>query len=271
VSAAGAALIALTTTACGSNSDSSSTASKPSGGSSATVITPTPSPTATVITPTPSPTAAPSVQPFNVGGYLAGNAKPTFPAGEPGQVSIVAQGPLKKPGIGAILPIAYRNNTGAAISHVDLSATARLNGKLVASGKSQGTTPAQVQPGEVGFAFIYFEDSKSMADTGLKYEFTAETSPADTSSYNTAPLTVGEATYNGSSIVGTAVNKTGKALTGPYGVQVYCFAGNKLTAEVGSFAEQHNDVAAGAKVSFTADLYDTKCDKFTVGVSGYFK
>ena len=260
VSAAGAVLIALTTTACGSNSDSSSTASKPSGGSSATVITPTP-----------SPTAAPSVQPFNVGGYLAGNAKPTFPAGEPGQVSIVAQGPLKKPGIGASLPIAYRNNTGAAISHVDLSATARLNGKLVASGQSQGATPAQVQPGEVGFAFIYFGDSKSMADTGLKYEFTAETSPADTSSYNTAPLTVGEATYNGSSIVGTAVNKTGKALVGPYNVQVYCFAGNKLTAEVGSFADQNDDVAADAKVSFTAGLYDTKCDKFTVGVSGYFQ
>ena len=170
-------MIALTTAACGSNSVSSSTASKPSGGSSAMVTTPTP-----------SPTAAPSVQPFNVGGYLAGNATPTFPAGEPGQVSIVAHGPLKKPGSGAILPIAFRNNNGAAISHVDLSATARLNGKLVASGKSQGTTPAQVQPGEVGLAFIYFEDSKSMADTGLEYEFTAETMPADTSSYNTAPL-----------------------------------------------------------------------------------
>jgi hypothetical protein len=85
------------------------------------------------------------------------------------------------------------------------------------------------------------------------------------------PLTVGEATYNGSSIVGTAVNKTGKALAGPYGVQVYCFAGNDLTAEVGSFADQHDDIAANAKVSFTADLYDTKCDEFTVGVSGYFQ
>lgn len=211
------------------------------------------------------------MKPFNVGGYLAGNATPTFPVGEPGQVSIVAQGPLKKPGIGAVLPIAYRNNTGVAISHVDLSATARLNGQLVASGRSQGTIPAQVQPGEAGLGYIYFEDSKSMADTGLEYEFTAETLPADTSSYNTAPLTVGEATYNGSSIVGTAVNKTGKALTGPYSVHVYCFAGNKLTAQIGDFADQSNDVAADAKVSFTADLYDTKCDEFTVGVSGYFQ
>lgn len=260
MSAAGVALLAMTVTACGSNSDKSPTASKPGGGSSATVIAPTP-----------SPTAAPSAQPFNVGGFLAGNAKPTFTAGEPGQVSIVAEGPLNKPGIGAKLPIAYRNNTGAAISHVNLSATARLNGKLVASGQSQGATPAQVQPGEVGFAFIYFEDSKSMPDTGLKYEFTAKTSPADTSSYNTAPLTVSEATYNGTSIVGTADNKTGMALTGPYDVQLYCFAGNKLTAEVGSFADQNDKIAVNAKVSFTANLYDTKCDKFTVGVSGYFQ
>ena len=157
MSAAGAALIALTVTACGSSPDKSPTASKPGGGSSATVITPTP-----------SPTAAPSVQPFNVGGFLAGTAKPTFPAGEPGQVSIVAEGPLKKPGIGAKLPIAYRNNTSAAISHVDLSATARLNGKLVASGQRQGATPAQVQPGEVGFALTSSEDSKSMPAPGLK-------------------------------------------------------------------------------------------------------
>ncbi|MEX0426056.1 hypothetical protein AB3X52_00375 [Nocardioides sp. DS6] len=262
LSAAGAALIALTLTACGSNSDdTASKGDQPSGGSSAVVITPTPSPTPSV-----------TIKPFNASGYLAGNAKPTFPAGEPGQVSIVAQGPLNEDVAGgAVLPIAYRNNTGAAISHVDLSATARLNGKLVASGQSQGAAPAQVQPGEVGLAFIYFEDSKSMPDKGLKYEFTADTMPADTSSYNTAPLTVGEATYNGSSIVGTADNKTGKPLTGPYDVQVYCFAGNKLTAEVGSYADQDNDINAGAKVSFTADLYDTKCDKFTVGVSGYFQ
>lgn len=262
MSAAAVALITLTATACGSSSNDPSSATKPSNtGSSATVVTPTS-----------TPTAAPSVQPFNVGGLLAGNAKPNFPAGEPDQVSIVAQAPLDKtPGGGASLPVAYRNNTGAAIAHVDLSATARLNGKLIASGQSQGATPAQVRPGEIGFAFIYFEDSKSMPDSGLTYQFTVQTSPADTSSYNTAPLTVGEATANGSSIVGTAVNKTGEGLTGPYDVEVYCFAGNKLTAEVESFADQDNDIAANAQVSFTADLYDTKCEVFTVGVSGYFK
>jgi hypothetical protein len=217
--------------------------------------------------------AAPSVQPFNVGGYLGGNAKPTFPVGEPGQVSIVAQGPLDKyEGEGASLPIAFRNNTGAAISGVSFSANARLNGKLVAGGQDQGAIPAQVQPGEVGFAYIYFAHAKSMVVTGLKYEFTAKSSPADNSSYF-APLTVGEVTNDGSSIVGTAVNKTGKAVHGPYSVQVYCFAGNKLTEDTQALTDQDTDLAAGAEVSFTVELrvYDIKCDKFTVGVSGYYE
>lgn len=258
--AAGAALLTVPLVACGSRSaESGSAASKPSGSS------------ATVSTPASTPSSAPSAAPFNVGGYLAGTAKPSLPAGEPGQVAVVSQGPLKKPGVGAVLPVAFRNNTSAAVSHIDLTATARLNGKLVASGQSQGTAPAQVQPGEVGLGFIYFEDEKSMPDKGLKYEFTAKTSPADTSSYNTAPLTVGEATANGSSIVGTATNKTGKPLTGPYSVQVYCFTGNKLTEHVGAFADQDGDIAADAKVSFTVPLYDTKCPNFTVGVAGYFK
>lgn len=184
---------------------------------------------------------------------------------------MVAQGDLTKPGVGASLPIAFRNNTSESISHIDISATARQNGKLVSTGQSQGVTPAQVQPGELGFGFIYFEDETSMPASGLKYKFTATTMPADTSSYNTAPLTVGEATANGTSIVGTATNKTGKPLTGPYAVQAYCFDGNKLTGQVGSFADQDADIAADAEVSFTISLYDTKCPNFTVGVAGFFQ
>lgn len=236
-----------------------SDAESPGGTSSAKVVTP-------------SQAKDPGPQPFNVGGFLAGNAKPDFPAGEPGEVAVVAEGPLKKDLIGAAsLPVAFRNNTADAISHIDLSATARTNGKLVASGRSQGTIPAQVRPGEVGLGFIYFEDAKSLMDTGVKYEFTAETMPADTSSYNTAPLKVAEATANGTSIVGTANNATGKALTGPYSVEVYCFDSGKLAARVGAFADQDGDIEADATVSFTADLLDTKCRTFTVGVSGYFQ
>lgn len=249
-------LSSLVLSACGGVSDAES----PGGGASSAKVV------------TPSQAKDPGPQPFNVGGFLAGNAKPDFPVGDPGEVAIVAEGPLQKDMIGAAsLPVAFRNNTADAISHVDLSATARRNGQLVASGRSQGTVPAQVQPGEVGLGFIYFEDAKSLKDTGVKYEFTAETTPADTSSYNTAPLKVAEATANGASIVGTANNATGKALTGPYSVEVYCFDSGKLAGRFGAFADQDGDIEADATVSFTADLLDTKCRTFTVGVSGYFQ
>lgn len=218
--------------------------------------------------------AAPDAKPFNAGGLLAGNANPTFPAGDAGKVAVVAQGPLLEPASseGATLLIAYRNNTNAAVSHVDFSVTANAGGKVVASGESQtGSIPAQVQPGEVALDYIYFENVASMPDTGVTYDFTVRTSPANTSFYNTAPFKVTQADNNGSAIIGAAVNNTGKDLTGPYGVYVYCFDGNNLTNLVQDYATPDGDLAAGGQAAFTVNLYDAKCDTYALGVSGYFK
>jgi hypothetical protein len=211
-------------------------------------------------------------QPFNVSGLLNGDAKPTLPNGDADKVAVIAQAPLEKDsGMGsATLTFAFRNNTDEAISHVDWTATARAGGKLVATGSSQGTQPAQIAPGEVGMAFIYFESGNDIPDTGATYEFSPETSEANTESYNTAPLAVGEANRNGTKIVGSATNKTGKPLTGPYSVEVYCFNGNNITGQRGDFAEESNDVQPNGTVHFTVDLYDTPCRTYALGVSGYF-
>lgn len=262
-----AATLVVVLTDCGGSATTTTTTTNASAPSQSTATS-----SATTTTSTSSASKAPSIKPFNAGGFLGGNANATFPAGQPGQVTVFVAGPLEKDK--SILPVAYRNNTGEAISHVDLTATARKNGRLVGTGESQGGIPAQLQPGEVGLAYIYFETAKSMPNTGVKYEFTTDTAPADTSTYNTAPLTVGEANRTGSSlgtaIVGTAVNKTGQGLSGPYNVLVFCFAGNEVVDVPQGSADQLNDIAANAKVSFTVDLFDTKCNTFTVGVSGYF-
>lgn len=217
---------------------------------------------------TPTATAVPS---FNSGGYLGGNAKPTLPYGDRGKVSVVSQGSLKSDGTGSgSLLFAFRNNTSKAVSHVNFTATATANGKLVASGQSQGTIPAQVQPGEAGFAYVYFEDASSIPATGTTYDFKASTLPADTSSYNTAPLTVNQVTNNGTSIIGGAVNKTGKQLVGPYAVSIYCLEGSTPTEQIMDFATESGDITPDASVSFSTGLYSTPCDTFAVGVSGYF-
>lgn len=213
-----------------------------------------------------------SPQPFNVSGLLNGDAKPTLPAGDADKVAVIAQAPLEKDGgMGsAILTFAFRNNTGEAVSHVDWTASARAGGKLVATGSSQGTQPAQIAPGEVGMAFIYFETGKDIPANGATYEFSPQTSEANSESFNTAPIAVGEANRNGAKIVGSATNKTGKPLTGPYGAEVYCFAGNSITGHAGDFAEETGDVQPGGTVHFTVDLYDTPCKTFALGASGYF-
>lgn len=239
----------------GSFSDSTASAS-------ASVSASKPKPTATTVV----------AQPFNSGGLLGGNAQPTLPAGDSGKVSVVSQGALKTDGAGGgSLLFAFRNNMTKAVSHVDFTGTATANGQLVASGESQGTIPAQVQPGEAGFAYIYFSDTSSIPAAGATYDFKATTSPADSSSYNTAPLTVSQANNNGTSIIGSAVNKTGKPLTGPYSVGIYCLNGNVLTDQITDFASESGDIDAGASVTFSTQLFDTSCDTYAVGVSGYFK
>jgi len=206
-------------------------------------------------------------QPYNAGGLLGGTAQPNFDDGESGVVSVVQIGPLDTSS-GALL-FAFRNNTSDGISHVDWTATARSGGSIVGAGSSQGTTPSQVQPGEVGLAYIYFDNSAAIP-ADAEYEFTVSTLPIDTSSYNTAPLKVTEANLVGDSIVGGAANGTGAETIGPYSVSVYCFDGDSLLSEFTTYAEQTGDVADGGSVTFSAPLYGETCPTFALGVSGYF-
>lgn len=205
--------------------------------------------------------------PFNASGLLGGTARPNLADGEPGEVSVVQVGPLDKDR--GTLIFAFRNNTSDGISHVDWSATARSDGSIVATGSSQGTTPSQVQPGELGLAYIYFDNAVAIPD-GSEFEFTVSTSPADTSSFNSAPFTVTEANLVGESIVGAATNETGAETTGPYSVSVYCFDGDNLLRETSDFAEQMDEIADGGTVTFSSNLYGDPCPMYTVGVSGWF-
>ncbi|WP_454140844.1 hypothetical protein [Microbacterium lacticum] len=205
--------------------------------------------------------------PFNASGYLGGTAQPNLDTGEAGEVSVVQIGPLDT--ASGTLIFAFRNNTSESISHVDWTATARSGGSIVATGSSQGTTPAQLQPGEAGLSYIFFDNAEAIP-ADAEYEFQVSTSAADTSPYNTAPLTVTEANVSGDSIVGSATNETGAETTGPYSVEVYCFEGDALLSSMITFAEQTDEVADGGAVTFSASLFGDPCPTFVVGVSGYF-
>lgn len=205
------------------------------------------------------------VWPYEDGELLSGTAAPTLPEGEDGEVSVVQIGPIED----SVLPFAYRNNTDAPISHIDWSATARSRGQLVATGSSQGGTPAQVPPGGIGLAYIYFGSDTSLP-ADAEFEFSEKHLPADTTPFNTAPFVIAETNEVGGSIVGTAVNRTGVSVSGPYSVDTYCFDGDNLLSSTRTFAEQSGDLPDGGTASFTANLYGDLCPTYLVGVSGYF-
>ena len=240
---------ALCSAACGGSSSNSSTASGSPGNSTA------PSQSATATAAAHAPQSA----------LLAGNAHPEFPAGVAGRVSIVYQAPIQLQSNGTSVPIVFRNNTGAAIAHVDVSAAAKNPaGKIIASGSSQGTDPSAVQPGQWAFAYIYNNDTLS---------FTFQSTPASADSFNTAAIQVTQANLSGSSIAGGVQNTTGHPVQRPISVNAYCLnsSGDPTTVITGFTSSSSGDLAPGATDSFQLNVYDQRCSSFLVGASGYYK
>lgn len=244
---------------CGSSSHTGSPASSPAGPVATSTTASAPS--------TAAAPAAPQQSPL-----LAGNAHPSFPPGQPGQVTVVYQAPIVPKETGTAVPIVIRNNTSKGVAHVDISASASdPTGKIVASGSSQGTDPSVIQPGQWSLAFIYFGPGTAVA-AGDKMTFSVKTSAADTSSYNTAAIQVTQANLSGTSIAGGVQNTTGHDVQGPISVNVFCFdASGNPTYTQGGFTSGSGDLAAGATDSFQVDFYNQHCPSYLVGASGYYK
>jgi len=222
----------------------------------------------TVKAPVTAPPVAPKQSPF-----LSGNAHPQFPAGPAGQVSVVYQAPISpQQGGGTSVPIVLDNNSSKAVAHVNISATAKdATGKIVGSGSSQGTAPSVIQPGEWTLAYIFFGSAPDLSSSDT-LSFTVNTTPADTSPYNTAAIQVTQANLSGSAITGGVQNTTGHEVTGPIAVDVYCFdgAGHPFDTQR-EFTAGSGDLAPNATDSFEITFYNQQCPSYLVGASGYYK
>lgn len=202
---------------------------------------------------------------------LGGNARPSFPEGDAG-INVVAIGKLDaSPAFGsATLLIAIRNNSPEGVSAVAISAVARVDGEMVATGSTHDVSPTQIGPGEVALGYIYFDTGGDLPSSGVDYTFSSESSPIDTGWWGSADLVVNEVNHRGDSIVGSALNAAGKVVEGPFSVEIYCFDGDKLMDSATGYAEEGGTIQPDASVHFSVNLYDTKCEEFAVGVSGYF-
>jgi hypothetical protein len=204
---------------------------------------------------------------------LGGNAHPSYPDGDPGEIAVVALGPITYDASGGTLPLAIRNNTKAAVSRITITGIAEdQNGTQLAVGSSQEQVqPAQLAPAALGYSYIHFAASDPQVPPNSVYEFTIKSNPADTSAFNTASVKITKSTATADAITGVASNTTGSKLQGPYAVQAFCFddQGNLIAAE-NVTATKIGDVPVGGSVNFAIPLNGTSCANYLVGISGLY-
>ena len=201
-------------------------------------------------------------------GWLAGNAEPVFPDGGAGKVDVVASAPIEVNSAGLVtLPVAVRNGTNETITSVDVTGAAMdPTGTILASGRSQGFSPAVVPAGGVSLGYVFF--AADLPAT-TKLEFTVASKPLKGEPYF-QDLKVDQANAVGTSVTGKATNTSKNQLNGPYGVHVTCFdADGALLGSQTGYASPDADLAAGQSVTFQVDFYNEPCPTFLVGVSGY--
>jgi hypothetical protein len=202
--------------------------------------------------------------------YLAGNASPTFGAGDSGKVAVVAQAPLTFPVRGGeTVPIAVRNNTPGSVTEITAQGIVRdAGGKIVATGTDQGFHPALLQLGQVALGFIYLGIGTNVP-AGSTITVQASGKPASSSNTYFADLLVTEVNNTGQQVVGTIKNPRTHAVQAPYSVDVYCTDRSGGLRENGGFADVSTDLAPGATSGFSVDLAGTPCPQFIVGASGF--
>lgn len=202
-------------------------------------------------------------------GWFAGTAKPDFPTGAEGKVDIVSSGPIVATSGGTTVPVALRNGTADPITGIDVTGAAvDAAGKILASGRSQGFSPASVPSGGVSLGYVYF-DLNTKLPANAKIEFTVASKPLEGKPYF-QDLKVDQANAVGGAITGKATSTSDNTVKGPFGVHLTCFdqKGALLSSQVG-FASPDADLSKGQSVTFQISLYNEPCPSFLVGVSGY--
>jgi hypothetical protein len=201
---------------------------------------------------------------------LAASGPLSFPTGQRGQLTVVAQGPLD----GERVPVVIRNNTKSAVTEVEVQGAARdANGTLVGSGSSQGVEPATITAGDLGIGYVYFEGGP----VGASFTFTASAKPSKGSAadfHASAQITEHNLIIpldpsDERQVVGSVLNPLPVALTGPIEVMVVCTdAHGTPTFEEDSFAEA-DTLPPGGTTTFSVGWYDHDCANYLVGASGY--
>ena len=185
-----------------------------------------------------------------VGGYVGGNALSLLDEGEAGELSVVAVGVYD----GSHLPVVIRNNTGADVQEIEVSAIARSGGELVATGADQGITPRVVKDGTVAFGDIYFGDE---LPDDVEFEFELFASVATEDENSTLDLVVEEVNGADNGVIGILGNPHDVPVGDPnINVDIACFDEAGQLLDVGFGPASKSLVEPGASTPFEFSVPD---------------
>lgn len=215
--------------------------------------------------------AAPESVSFDVElrGYIGGNAFALLPAGVDGQLSVVATGLYD----GRNLPVVIQNRTGNAVQLVEVSAMARSDGALVATGSDWGVSPLVVAADGLAFGDVYFGTE---LPEGTEFTFTLSGEPVNEAAASELDLTVTEANATDNRVIAVLENRHDVPVGGvTIEANLACFAADGALLDVGFAPAQSSlvDVGAVTPAQFalpqaSGDLFTETCPVFLIAGQG---
>lgn len=192
---------------------------------------------------------APAATPAAGASVVYGNAREFLGPGEPGELSVVASGPVG----GYSIPVVVRNNTDRTLARVEVGGEVRDGaGNLVAAGSSQPFLPTIVPPGELAIGSVLFGGTELPAGASATFDVGASD---DLGLYSTnGPISVElvEFAARPDVIVGSFRNPSGTPIVGNVYLRVACFGEDgMLLAEEPAIAAR-TDLAPGETTAFDA-------------------
>lgn len=206
-------------------------------------------------------------------GYVGGNAFGFVPAGDAGELSVVAYGPLEPNA--ARLPFVVRNSTTEDVVGLKVAITVRdAAGGLLGAQDASDVRPYFVRAGGLAIGYAFFS-SGTVFPADAVYTFDVSPTPARDARFSSqSDLDIVEVALFENRIAGTAMNGFDEPVKGPLSFSAACFdeAGNLISVESGF--SNTGDLAPEDSQSFQVDLFSLtynggSCPAFLVTGQGY--
>ena len=207
---------------------------------------------ASVVVPTPTPAGQI--------GFVTAVDPPDLPAGEPGALSIVAQGPL----VGGSQLFVLKNNTEGTLNGPGVEAVAMdADGVIIDTGMAV-FGPDVVPPGGLAFGSVYFRED-AVTEANITYSVESDDMAFSVWTY----VKISEVEKVGDTIRGQIVNDTAEPVEGivGIGVEVLCLSDDGTPTGTFTGRAGAETLPVGAKAAFEVDT-DGGCNRYLIAARG---